>query len=95
MISFHFTGIIFIHGFITLISTLTVGRQIKKICVTVLFLLCLILYFSAISKCKTRGVYIRRGDFTKGFFPLRVCEEGLIFGGACFLNFTLFAKPTD
>jgi len=45
--------------------------------------------------CKIPGVYIRRGDLTKRFFPLRVCEEGLIFGGACFLNFTLFAKPTD
>ena len=34
-----------------------------------------------------RGAYIRRGDLTEGF--LRYEFGGLIFGGPCFLNFTV------
>ena len=35
-----------------------------------------------------RRAYIRRGDLTEGF--LRYDFGGLIFGGAYFLNFTVF-----
>ena len=44
------------------------------------FLLCFTLYLRAISKYKSLGPYIRRGNFTEGF----LCYEfgGLIFGGA-------------
>ena len=47
---------------------LIVGRQIKKSCVTVPFLLCFILYFRAISTYKPPRAYIRRGDLTGGGF---------------------------
>ena len=87
MISFHSvkwhhitspdTGIIFIHGFITLRSTLTVGRQIKKKYVLpYCFLLCLILYLSAISKCKTRGGLYSEGRFHKGIFSVTSLRGG-------------------
>ena len=36
-----------------------------------------------------RGAYIWRGDLTEGF--LRYLFRGLIFGGACFRNFTLLS----
>ena len=36
----------------------------------------------------SRGAYIWRGDLTEGF--LRYESEGLIFGGACFRNLTVF-----
>ena len=54
----------------------------KEIYVIVLFLLCFIFYFRAISKYKPTGPFIRRGDLTEGF--LRYDIEGLIFG-----NFTV------
>ena len=54
------------------------------------FLLCFTLYLRAISKYKSPGAYIWRGDLTEGF----LCYEfgGLIFGGAYFRNFTVFYK---
>ena len=45
-----------------------------KICVTVSFLPCFILYLRATSKYKHPGAYIRRGDLTEGF--LRYDLEG-------------------
>ena len=54
------------------------------------FLLCFTLYSTANSKYKSpRGAYNRRGDLTEGF--LRYDFGGLIFGGAYFRNFTVFA----
>ena len=44
------------------------------------FLLCFTLYLRAISKYKSPGAYIWRGDLTEGF--LRYRFGGLIFGGA-------------
>ena len=54
------------------------------------FLLCFTLYLRAISKYKSPGAYIWRGDLTEGF----LCYEfgGLIFGGAYFRNFKVFYK---
>jgi len=52
-------------------------------------LLCFILYFRVISKCKPLGVYIRRGDLTKRFLYYEC--EGLRSGGAYFRNYTAFA----
>ena len=52
----------------------------KKICVTVSFLPCFILYLGAISKYKPAGAYVRMGDLTEGF--LRYYFGGLIFGGS-------------
>ena len=58
----------------------------KKNYVTVPFLLCFTSYLRAISKYKVPGAYIRRGDYTEGFFALRVLGggglslEGFIFG---------------
>ena len=40
--------------------------------VTVPFLLCFILCLRALSKYKPPRAYIRGGDFTEGFFALRV-----------------------
>ena len=54
--------------------------NLKKICVTVSFMPCSILYLGAISKYKPPGAYIRRGDLTEGF--LRFDFGGLIFEGA-------------
>ena len=48
-----------------------------EIYVIVLFLLCFIFYFRAISKYELTGPFIRRGDLTEGF--LRYDTEGLIF----------------
>ena len=62
----------------------------KKICVTVSFLPCFILYLGAISKYKPPGAYIRRGDLTEGFLPYDF--GGLIHGGAYFRNFTVIAS---
>ena len=58
-----------------------------KMCVTVSFLLCFILYLEAISKYKPLGAYIRSGDLTEGI--LRCDFGGLTFGGAYFQNFTV------
>ena len=45
-----------------------VGRQIeKKLCITVSFLLCFILYLIANSKYEPPGANIQRGDLTEGF----------------------------
>ena len=49
----------------------------KKLCVTVSFLLCFILYLRAISNYKPPGAYIRRSDATEGYE-----FGGLIFGEA-------------
>lgn len=57
-----------------------------KLCVTVPFLLCFILYLREISKYKLPRAYIRKERCNGGFFALRVW--GLIFGGAYFRNFT-------
>ena len=54
--------------------------KFKKVRVTVSFLPCFILYLGAISKYKSPGAYIRRGDLTEGF--LHYDFGGLIFGGA-------------
>ena len=54
--------------------------KFKKICVTVSFLPCSILYLGAISKYKLPGAYIRRGDLMEGF--LRYNFGRLIFEGA-------------
>ena len=54
--------------------------NLKKICVTVSFLPCSILYLGVISKYKPLGAYIKRGDLTEGF--LRNDFGGLIFEGA-------------
>ena len=58
-----------------------------KLCVTVPFLLCFILYLREISKYKLPRAYIRKGRCNGRFFALRVW--GLIFGGASFRNFTV------
>ena len=70
--------------------------SLKKKCVTVPFLLCFILYFRAICKCKPPGAYIRRGDLKEDFLS---CDffflgggGGLIFGEVYFQNFTIFQK---
>ena len=52
----------------------------KKICVTLSFLPCFVLYLGAISKYKPPGAYIRGGYLTEGF--LRYDFGGLIFRGA-------------
>ena len=53
----------------------------KKLCVTVPFLLCFILYLRAISNCKPPGAYILERQF-KGGFSCITSVGGLIFGGA-------------
>ena len=64
--------------------------KFKKVCVTVLFLPCFILYLGAISKYKSLGAYIRRGNLTEGF--LHYDFGGLIHGGAHFRDFTVYTK---
>ena len=54
----------------------------KKMCVTVSFLPCFILYLGPISKYKPPEAYIRRGDLTEGFLRYDLGGGGLIFGGA-------------
>ena len=65
----------------------------KKLCVTVPFLLCFILYLGANSKYESPGAYIRRGNLTKGSSRYELSGglylEGLISGGAYFRNFTV------
>ena len=56
-----------------------------------MFLPCFTLYLSTISEYKPPGglyIYIWTGDLTEGF----LCYEfgGLIHGGACFRNFTVY-----
>ena len=68
--------------------------QMQKLCVTVQLMLCFILNLRAISKYKSPGAYIWRGDLTKGYFALRGLG-GCICGGAYFRNFTVCQKlPT-
>ena len=59
----------------------------KKNYVTVPFLLCFTSYLRAISKYKVPGAYIRRGDYTEGFFALRV-----LGGGGAYLWRGLFSE---
>ena len=58
-----------------------VGRQIKKknVCYRTVSAL-LISYLRTLSKYKSPGPYIRRGDSTKGFAHYEF--GGLLFGGA-------------
>ena len=63
-------------------SSLIVGR---KFTIFALFYLCISGKFPSTSPL---GAYIWRGDLTEGF--LRYEFGGLIFGGACFRNFTVF-----
>ena len=51
-------------------------------------MLCFILNLRAISKYKSPGAYIWRGDLTEGCFALRGLG-GCICGGAYFRNFTV------
>ena len=66
----------------------------QKLCVTVQLMLCFILNLRAISKYKSPGAYIWRGDLTEGYFALRGLG-GCICGGAYLRNFTVCQKlPT-
>ena len=59
----------------------------KKLCVTVSFLLCFIFYLRTISKNKRPGKSTFGGAISEDI--LRYEFGGLVFGGAYFRNFTV------